>query len=82
MSSEDPIQALGRNIQEKASVIWNVANSLYGAYKFKAFFDETVQEDYTESMERYTRKLEESAKYQAIMNVLAGAIYRKYRNGN
>lgn len=33
MSSENPIQSVGRNIQEKASVIWNVANSLFGAYK-------------------------------------------------
>ena len=33
MSNENPIQSVGRNIQEKASVIWNVANSLFGAYK-------------------------------------------------
>ncbi len=33
MNSEDIIQSVGRNIQEKASVIWNVANSLFGAYK-------------------------------------------------
>ena len=33
MSIENPIHSVGRNIQEKASVIWNVANSLFGAYK-------------------------------------------------
>ena len=33
MSNEDPLQSVGRNIQEKASVIWNAANSLFGAYK-------------------------------------------------
>ena len=33
MSNDNPIQTVGRNIQEKASVIWNVANSLFGAYK-------------------------------------------------
>ncbi len=33
MANESPIQSVGRNIQEKASVIWNVANSLFGAYK-------------------------------------------------
>ncbi len=33
MPNENPIQTVGRNIQEKASVIWNVANSLFGAYK-------------------------------------------------
>ena len=33
MSNENLIQSVGRNIQEKASVIWNVANSLFGAYK-------------------------------------------------
>ena len=33
MSDENLIQSVGRNIQEKATVIWNVANSLFGAYK-------------------------------------------------
>ena len=33
MNQENSIQSVGRNIQEKAAVIWNVANSLYGAYK-------------------------------------------------
>ena len=33
MTSEKMLESAGRNIQEKAAVIWNVANSLYGAYK-------------------------------------------------
>ena len=33
MDSNDKIQAVGINIQEKANLIWNVANSLFGAYK-------------------------------------------------
>ena len=32
-NEKNPFQSVGRNIQEKASVIWNVANSLFGAYK-------------------------------------------------
>ena len=33
MTSEKLLASTGRNIQEKATVIWNVANSLFGAYK-------------------------------------------------
>lgn len=33
MDSNDRIKAVGINIQEKANLIWNVANSLFGAYK-------------------------------------------------
>jgi len=33
MTSDEGIAFVGRNIQEKAALIWNVANSLYGAYK-------------------------------------------------
>lgn len=33
MDSNDKIMAVGINIQEKANLIWNVANSLFGAYK-------------------------------------------------
>lgn len=33
MKSDEKIKIVGSNIQEKASLIWNVANSLYGAYK-------------------------------------------------
>lgn len=33
MGSNDKIKAVGINIQEKANLIWNVANSLFGAYK-------------------------------------------------
>ena len=33
MDTNQKITHVGVNIQEKASVIWNVANSLFGAYK-------------------------------------------------
>lgn len=33
MDSNEKIKAVGINIQEKANLIWNVANSLFGAYK-------------------------------------------------
>ena len=33
MTAEESMSTVGRNIQEKATVIWNVANSLFGAYK-------------------------------------------------
>ena len=33
MDSNERIKVVGANIQEKAAVIWNVANSLFGAYK-------------------------------------------------
>ena len=33
MDSNERIKVVGANIQEKATVIWNVANSLFGAYK-------------------------------------------------
>ena len=33
MDSNERIKVVGTNIQEKATVIWNVANSLFGAYK-------------------------------------------------
>lgn len=33
MTSENILASVGRNIQEKSTVIWNVANSLFGAYK-------------------------------------------------
>lgn len=33
MDSNNKIKAVGINIQEKANLIWNVANSLFGAYK-------------------------------------------------
>lgn len=33
MDTNQKIRQVGVNIQEKASVIWNVANSLFGAYK-------------------------------------------------
>lgn len=33
MDSNEKIKAVGINIQERANLIWNVANSLFGAYK-------------------------------------------------
>lgn len=33
MESNEKIKVVGINIQEKANLIWNVANSLFGAYK-------------------------------------------------
>ena len=33
MDANQKISQVGINIQEKASVIWNVANSLFGSYK-------------------------------------------------
>lgn len=33
MDSKDKIKAVGINIKEKANLIWNVANTLFGAYK-------------------------------------------------
>lgn len=33
MTSENMLASVGHNIQEKSTVIWNVANSLFGAYK-------------------------------------------------
>ena len=33
MNSNEKIQIVGTNISEKANLIWNVANSLFGAYK-------------------------------------------------
>ncbi|WP_455154873.1 type I restriction-modification system subunit M [Stomatobaculum longum] len=33
MDSNEKIKAVGVNIQEKSNLIWNVANSLFGAYK-------------------------------------------------
>lgn len=33
MDSNEKIKAVGVNIQEKANLIWNVANTLFGAYK-------------------------------------------------
>lgn len=33
MDSNDKIKAVGTNIREKANLIWNVANTLFGAYK-------------------------------------------------
>ena len=31
--SDERILSAGRNIQEKATLIWNVANTLFGAFK-------------------------------------------------
>ena len=39
MNSNEKIQVVGTNIGEKANLIWNVANSLFGAYKPCYFTD-------------------------------------------
>ena len=49
--------------------------------QFPRFFEETAQEAYTESTERYTRMFEDRAKYLAIMSAVGSAIYRECRNG-
>ena len=33
MTSNEQLASVGRNIQEKATLIWNVANTLFGAFK-------------------------------------------------
>ena len=48
--------------------------------QFPKYFEETAQDAYTESNERYTKIFEDREKYMAIMNVLADAIYRECRN--
>ena len=42
--------------------------------------EETAQEAYMESTERYTKMFEDKAKYMAIMNAVCSAIYRECRN--
>jgi len=48
--------------------------------QFPRFFEETAQEAYMESTERYTKMFEDRAKYIAIMNAVGSAIYRECRN--
>ena len=48
--------------------------------QFPRFFEETAQEAYMESTERYTKMFEDKAKYIAIMNAVGNAIYRESRN--
>ncbi len=48
--------------------------------QFPKFFEETAQEAYTESTERFTKMFEDRAKYLAIMNAVGSAIYRECRN--
>ena len=48
--------------------------------QFPKFFEETAQEAYTESTERFTKMFEDKAKYIAIMNAVGAAIYRACRN--
>ena len=33
MTANEQLASVGRNIQEKATLIWNVANTLFGAFK-------------------------------------------------
>ena len=48
--------------------------------KIAKFFEKSVQEAYTESTERFTKRFEDRAKYIAIMNAVGAAIYRECRN--
>ena len=32
MTANEQLASVGRNIQEKATLIWNVANTLFGAF--------------------------------------------------
>ena len=48
--------------------------------QFPRFFEETAQEAYMESTERFTKMFEDKAKYMAIMNAVGAAIYRECRN--
>ena len=48
--------------------------------QFPKFFEETAQEAYMESTERYTKIFEDKAKYLAIMNAVCTALYREFRN--
>ena len=47
--------------------------------QFPRFFEETAQEAYMESTERYTKMFEDKAKYMAIMDAVGNAIYRECR---
>ena len=33
MTANEQLASVGKNIQEKATLIWNVANTLFGAFK-------------------------------------------------
>mgnify|MGYP000836251426 CR=1 FL=1 len=33
MTANEQMASVGKNIQEKATLIWNVANTLFGAFK-------------------------------------------------
>ena len=50
--------------------------------QFPRFFEETAQEAYMESTERFTKMFEDRAKYLAIMNAVGNAIYIECRNSN
>ncbi len=53
---------------------------IFRASQFPKYFEETAQEAYMESTERFTKMFEDKAKYLAIMNAVANAIYRECRN--
>ena len=48
--------------------------------QFPKIFEETAQNAYIESTERYTKMFEDTAKYFAIMSAVGNAIYRECRN--
>ena len=50
--------------------------------QFPRLFEETAQEAYMESTERFTKMFEDRAKYLAIMNAVGNAIYIECRNSN
>ncbi len=48
--------------------------------QFPKYFDETAQQAYVESTERYTSLFEDKAKYIAVMRAVCDAVFRKSRN--
>jgi type I restriction enzyme R subunit len=47
---------------------------------FPAAFGNAAMESYMESQDSYSALFEDKAKYNAIMNALAGVIYREMRS--
>ena len=48
---------------------------------FPNAFGNVAMESYMESQESYSSLFEDQAKYNAVMSVLAGMVYREMRNG-
>ena len=70
MLQDEKLRKIARNADPK----------IFKNNQFPKFFEETAQNAYIESNERYTRMFEDSAKYKAIMNAVGSAIYREFRN--